>query len=463
MQAAQILAGYTLGGADLLRRAMGKKIQAEMDAQRDMFVKGCATHNAIPAEQANAIFDQIAKFAGYGFNKSHAAAYAVIAYWTGWLKANYPVEFMAASMTLDLGNTDKLAIFKQELDRMETVILPPDVNESLPEFKVEKEAIRYALGALKGVGEHAMEALVAERAKNGPYKDLRDFATRLDSGTLNRRQVEQLAAAGAFETLNPVRSQVHDYADSLLRYAASLKEERESGQNSLFGDASDGGGLAMPPLPPVPEWEPLERLKKEFDAVGFYLSAHPLDTKAGQLETMGIVPFAQVEERLAHRSSAMLDMAGVLLKKQIKVSAKGNKFAFLQLSDSTGVYEVTLFSETLDRAKPFLEAGEALLVKAIAEQKEEQIRFTVQDVQPLDSALSSKIKEVHMTLCDPFCVPNVKALLDQAGPGRAKIVLFVCLRKGLRAEVILPGRWSFPAETRNAFQRMAGVEELGEF
>ncbi len=462
MQAAQLLAGYTLGGADLLRRAMGKKIKEEMDRQRDMFVKGCAAHNDIPSEQANAIFDQIAKFAGYGFNKSHAAAYAVIAYWTGWLKANYPVEFMAASMTLDLGNTDKLAVFKQDLDRAGIDLLLPDVNLSLPEFKVEEGAVRYALAALKGVGEHAMEELIAERDKGGPYKDLQDFANRLDSGTLNRRQLEQLASAGAFECLNPNRAQVNDYAEALLRYAQNQREERESGQNSLFGDAGGGDGLAMPPLPDMHDWDPLERLKKEFDAVGFYLSAHPLDTKAGQLEGMGIVPMARVEEKLAHRSSALVEMAGVLLKKQVKVSAKGNKFAFLQLSDSTGVYEVTLFSDTLARVKDMLEPGTGLLLKVMVEQREEQLRYTVQMIQPLDEALAGKVKEVHVTLDDPAPVPVMKELLEAEGGGRVQVKIFTDAKPGIPVELTLPGRWNFSPDIRNTLIRTAGVKEVRE-
>ncbi|MBU0860014.1 MAG: DNA polymerase III subunit alpha, partial [Alphaproteobacteria bacterium] len=219
MQAAQALAGYTLGGADLLRRAMGKKIKEEMDAQREMFVKGAAEHNNVPAEQAEYIFEQINKFAGYGFNKSHAAAYALIAYWTAWLKANYPVQFMAASMTLDMQNTDKLAVFKQELDRMGVPLLPPDVNLSGVDFVVEGEAIRYALAALKGVGEGAMQAVVAARKAGGAFKDLYDLTGRIDAGVMNKRQFEQLAAAGAFDSLNDNRAQVYGAAEILLRYA----------------------------------------------------------------------------------------------------------------------------------------------------------------------------------------------------------------------------------------------------
>ena len=235
MQAAQALSGYTLGGADLLRRAMGKKIKEEMDSQREMFVKGAKEHNNVPEKQANHIFDQIAKFAGYGFNKSHAAAYALIAYQTAWLKAQYPVEFMAASMTLDAGNTEKLSVFKQELDAMGLDLLPPDINESLPEFRVQDGAVRYALAALKGVGEQAMKELVAERNANGKFANMEDLANRMPQGVMNKRQYEKLVSAGVFDSLVPVRSCLQEGAEAYLRYIQSLAEEKASGQVSLFG------------------------------------------------------------------------------------------------------------------------------------------------------------------------------------------------------------------------------------
>src|SRR5881275_615827 len=275
MQIAQVLAGYTLGGADLLRRAMGKKIQSEMDAQRKTFVEGAVARGVAPGK-AEQIFDQMAKFAGYGFNKSHAAAYALVAYQTAYLKANYPVEFLAASMTLDLGNTDKLNHFRQELDRLGVALLPPDINRSDVTFAVEtdpktgKPAIRYALAAVKGVGAQAMRDLVAERAAHGPYKDLFDFARRLDTKSFNRRQFENLVKAGAFECLNPNRAQSFATADLLLREASRTAEERQDGQHTLFGQAdfADMGFAARPALPVIPDWPPVERLQFEFEAIG---------------------------------------------------------------------------------------------------------------------------------------------------------------------------------------------------
>src|SRR5207237_6714332 len=291
MQIAQVLAGYTLGGADLLRRAMGKKIQSEMDAQRKTFVEGAVARGVAPGK-AEQIFDQMAKFAGYGFNKSHAAAYALVAYQTAYLKANYPVEFLAASMTLDLGNTDKLNHFRQELGRLGIALLPPDINRSEVVFAVEtdpktgKPAIRYALAAVKGVGPQAMHELVAERVRNRPFKDLFDFARRLDARSFNRRQFENLVKAGAFDGLNPNRAQSFAAAELLLRQASRAAEERETRQENMVAGI-DHGFAARPSLPVVADWEPVERLQNEFDAIGFYLSSHPLDPYATSLQRAG--------------------------------------------------------------------------------------------------------------------------------------------------------------------------------
>lgn len=463
MQAAQALSGYTLGGADLLRRAMGKKIQAEMDAQRQMFIDGAVEHSQLTPARASEIFDQIDKFAGYGFNKSHAAAYALISYWTGWLKANYPVEFMAASMTLDTGNTDKLAVFKQELDKMGIPLLPPDINKSEVEFAVEGNAVRYALSALKGIGVQAMHVLVAQRRENGEYKSLADLASRIDAGVMNKRQFEHLAAAGAFDSFKIKRAQAFGAAETLLRHAQSLGQERASGQTSLFGGPSDSGASMMPDLPDIYEWDPLEKLAHEFDAVGFYLSAHPLDTKAAQLERMNIISTAAVHEMVTQRGSAMVDMAGVLLKKNIKVSQKsGNKFAFLQLSDASGIFEVMLFSETLSRARDYLEEGKTLLLKVMAEQRDEQIRFTAQDVKPLDDALASRLKEVHIHLSSDKPLSQLDQLLKTEGRGRVGIKVFVPVREGLLAEISLPGQWNFSAAARNALLKSSGIEGIQE-
>ncbi|MFP5514053.1 MAG: DNA polymerase III subunit alpha, partial [Alphaproteobacteria bacterium] len=386
MQIAQVLSGYSLGGADLLRRAMGKKIKEEMDNQRKIFCDG-AEARGVKADLASMIFDQVMKFAGYGFNKSHAAAYALVAYHTAYLKANHPVEFMAASMTLDLGNTDKLNVFRQELARLRVKLLTPDINRSDSIFGVEQlpdgtKAVRYALAAVKGVGQPAMKAVVEERRRNGPFKSLFDFARRLDLKTINKRQLENLACAGAFDGLNPNRAQVHAALETIIRYAQAEAAERDSGIGNLFGGG--GGGLPEPDLPKVKDWEPLEKLKHEFGAIGFYLSAHPLDAYSGPLGRMKVVRSADLANVAKAGGMTRRAMAGIIVSKKEKTSKSGNRFAFVELSDAAGGYEVTLFSEILAANRALLEPGNAVLLTVDVQLNGEEIRLTCQEIKPLE-------------------------------------------------------------------------------
>ncbi len=462
MQAAQELAGYTLGGADLLRRAMGKKIKEAMDAERVKFVAGAKEHSGIDEKRANEIFDLLAKFAGYGFNKSHAAAYALIAYWTAWLKANHPVEFMAASMTLDLHNTDKLSVFRQDLLEQGIELLPPDVNASSAEFSVEDGKIRYALAALKGVGEQAMRLLVEERAQNGPYKSIEDLTSRLDTKVLNKRQLERLVHAGAFDSLEPNRARVFNGIERMIAHAHALADERESGQSSLFGGESgvSAGALELPDSQP---WDPLEKLQYEFEAVGFYLSAHPLDTKAEQLKRLNIYTMADVAEELANKNAAAVKMAGVLIKKQEKVSAKsGKKYAFLHVSDPSGVFEVTAFSETLAAARDYLETGQTLLLNVSAEQREDQIRFTAQSIERLDGRLERTLEEVRVHVSEKDCLPQLQTLLQTEGRGSLRMTIMVDAPDGECVLIRIPGKWNFSSAARQAIRHARGVIEVAE-
>lgn len=465
MQAAQLLAGYTLGGADMLRRAMGKKIKEEMDNQRAIFVEGAGKHSDVKPERAVEIFEIIEKFAGYGFNKSHAAAYALVAYQTAWLKANYPVEFMAASMTLDMGNTDKLAVFKQALQEMKIPLLLPDINKSLVDFKVENGAIRYALAAVKGVGVQAMETVLAERHNNGEFKNLEDFLKRMDSRTLNKRQFENLVAAGAFDTIHPIRAQLFEGAESLVHYAAALAEERKSAQNSLFAmEETASADLVSHHLPQVTEWSPLEKLSNEFSAIGFYLSAHPLDSKMAQLERMRIIRYSEVAQKLADRPMLRVQLAGVLLRKAEKISQKsGNKFAFLTLSDTSGVYEVLLFSEVLTRSREFLEVGKSILLSADVEMKDDALRLTVQDVKPLDEMLIDKVHEVALTLEHSNAMEALKKALTTAGEGKSAVTITIlspAVDKMIKLR--LPGLYNFSPDLRDELYRLNGLKKLQE-
>ena len=467
MQAAQVLAGYTLGGADLLRRAMGKKIKSEMDAQRAIFVEGCKKHNNIDEGLAGSIFDQIEKFAGYGFNRAHSAAYGLIAFQTAYLKCHFPVEFMAATMTQDMGNTDKLAVIRQELQRMGITLLPPDINKSIPRFSVEfmadgSKSIRYALAALKGVGEEAMKRVLAEREENGPFSDIYDFARRLDTKVINKRQMESLAAAGAFDAMIENRAVALAGVETLLRYAAAHAEEKASGQESLFG----GGGaesLPEPALPQADKWEPLEGLRHEFEAVGFYLSAHPLDNMATQLERLRVVPSSQVQAALNASPSNRLRMAGIVVRKQERTSQKGNRFAFVQVSDPYGVFEMMVFSELLNAAREHLEAGTPILLSVDVDRKnEDELRFLAQSIEPLTSAVQSVTRQVIVEMQTPEAVAQVKAMLDNTGGGRVKVQVTADAGKGRTVTLELPGYYTIHEDTPRQLRAIRGVGEVRE-
>jgi DNA polymerase-3 subunit alpha len=463
MQIAQVLSGYTLGGADLLRRAMGKKIKAEMDAQRALFVKG-AEERGVKAAKADEIFDQVAKFAGYGFNKSHAAAYALVAYQTAWLKANHPVEFLAASMTLDLGNTDKLNVFRQELNRLGVKLLPPDVNRSGVAFTVERlrdgsSAIRYALAAVKGVGALAMEALVAEREKGGAYKDLFDFARRLDTKTFNRRQFESLVKAGAFECLNPNRQQSFAAIEMLLRHATVAAEERTSQQVSLFG-GMDAPSVRNPPLPLMDDWPPIERLQHEFEAIGFYLSSHPLDAYGKSLERIGVTRVVDLPTRLAAGGSTRHKLAGIVVGRKERTSARGNRFAFVQMSDASGLYEVMLFAETLGQARALLDSGAPLLVTVDVRAEEENLRLTASRVEPLDGAVAHAAAGLKVFLAQETALKGLKGIIARDGVGKGRVTVIVPLDPAREVEIALPGGYRIGPGIRAAVKSLPGVLEV---
>ncbi|MGE5147648.1 MAG: DNA polymerase III subunit alpha [Candidatus Eiseniibacteriota bacterium] len=471
MQIAQTLSGYSLGGADVLRRAMGKKNKAEMEAQRQRFVEG-AVERKVPKSKASAIFDLVDKFAGYGFNKSHAAAYALVAYQTGYLKANYPVEFFAASMTLDLSNTDKLNGFRQELDRIGVRVLAPDINASDAEFVVEtdaegKGAIRYALAALKNVGLPAMKALVAERGQNGRYGNLGDFARRVDTTVINKRQMESLVAAGAFDGLNRNRRQLFDGIDIVLRHAAASATERGSAQTNLFGGGGGDGPAETPDLalPGVPDWPPADRLRQEFEAIGFYLSAHPLDVYDDRLGRMGVKSFQAMRQELREGSAVRVKLAGAVLNKKERTSARGSRMAFVMMSDRSGAYEVTVFSEVLGSGRELieraLETGAPLLVTADARLEGDLLRLTAQGIQPLDEAAAAGMAGLRVYIADAHALDSLQHIVERQNRGRGRMNAVV-VADDREIEIALPGQYALSPAVRAAIKAIPGIAHVEE-
>ena len=420
MQIAQVMAGYSLGGADLLRRAMGKKIAEEMAKERPKFVAG-ALASGVDEAKASEVFDLLEKFANYGFNKSHAAAYAVVSYQTAWLKANHPVEFMAGVMNCDIHLTDKLGVYAEEVRRnLDIEIVPPCVNRSEARFTVENGKIHYGLGALKNVGTEAMRLIVAARKVEGadkPFVTLFDLARRADLKRVGKRPLEMLARAGAFDVLDPNRARVLDSLDALVSYSAAIHDQRSSAQVSLFGEAGDD--LPEPRLSPVGDWLPSERLGEEHKAIGFYLSGHPLDDYRPALKRKGVLTLEEVTKKAA-RTPLIAKMAGTVSSRQERKSARGNRFAFVGLSDPTGLYEVTLFSDTLDAARDHLETGANVVVTVEANMEAEQLKLLARSVAPVDSVVADAGgMALKVYLSEAGAAETVATLLAKAA-GQAK-------------------------------------------
>ncbi|TVV75615.1 DNA polymerase III subunit alpha [Sphingomonas solaris] len=472
MQAAQVLAGYTLGGADLLRRAMGKKIKAEMDAQRAIFVEGSATAHRIPAGKANELFDLIDKFAGYGFNKSHAAAYALIAYQTAWLKAHHKPEFFAASMCYDMALTDKLAVWVDDMRRAEVPALAPCINASEAEFSVEDGGVRFALGALKGVGEKAMEQLVTERRTKGRFADLDDFAGRVDPKLLNRRQLEALAGAGAFDGISPERARVFAGAETILSEASRITGDRERGQGGLFG--GDAGGDAHVRLPAAEHWSIAERMAAEKEAFGFYFSAHPTDRYkhlasghgALTFSELASLPIAPPEPRGEWSASGRpaaptVSMSALVEEAKWRTSARGRRYLMATLSDASGQFVATCFddevSEDLEAAAKV--GGCALMtVELDRREGEETPRVTVRRVQPFESLASNAKLVLELETDDPHAIERVAAIIGAARGGRGEMRLRALLPDGGTAEMLLGRDFLLDAELAARIERVPGMQ-----
>jgi DNA polymerase-3 subunit alpha len=470
MQIAQEMAGYSLGGADLLRRAMGKKIQQAMDDERPKFLKGAAEHG-VDEDKALEVWNLLDKFANYGFNKSHAAAYAVVSYQTAWLKANHPVEFMAAVMNCDMHLTEKLAVYKGEVDRMGIEVMAPCVNRSGARFEVSEGRILYALGALKNVGAEAMRLIVEARRTEGgekPFATLYDFARRVDLKRVGKRPLEMLARSGAFDALDRNRHRVLRSLDALVAYSAAIHEQKGSAQVSLFGEA--GEDLPEPRLPDAEDWMPAARLAEEHHALGFYFSGHPLDDYMSALKRKGVLSYVEVEERAA-RGDFVTWMAGAVSQRQERKSQRGTRFAFVGLSDPTGTYEVMVFSEALEAARHMLEPGTNVRVQVKVETQDGQVRLRAETVQLVDEAVAAEARGFRVFVNDcaaPASVAQLLARVASDGTPSPRGPVYICAmapdfpRGAAEVEALVGEGLPVSPQIKGALKSLPGVVTVEE-
>ena len=459
MEVAKVLAGYSLGDADLLRRAMGKKIKSEMDAQRERFVSGAA-QGGLDKAKSNEIFDLLAKFADYGFNKSHAAAYALVAFQTAYLKANFPVEFLAASMTLDLDNTDKLSEFRREAQRLGFKVVPPSINRSGVVFDVKYDAegtgsILYALAAVKGVGRQAIESIVEARGDK-PFKDLADFARRINPRMVNKRILENLIAAGAFDELEPDRARAAASIDAMMSLAQQSHEAANGGMSDMFGGV--GAADVQLRIPSYEPWPAAIKLQKEYDAVGFFLSGHPLDEYGDLLRKLRVQTWVEFS-RSVKAGNSVGRVAATVLDRQERRTKSGNKMGILTLSDQTGHFEAIIFSEGLQRLREVLEPGTAVVLMLQAGLEGEDVRARIGMAEPLEEAISKHQKGMRIFLRDERPIASVYERLRARGEGEVSLVLI--LDDGDReVEVKLPGKYMATPQIAGALRAVPGVVDV---
>jgi DNA polymerase-3 subunit alpha len=457
MQAAQVLGGYTLGGADLLRRAMGKKKVEEMAKQRETFVKGCARVNNIPAPKANQVFDLLEKFAGYGFNKSHAAAYAIVAYQTAYLKANYPVEFLCAMMTNDMGDTDKLSQYIAESRTMGIDVLPPDVNESqvyfAPAFQdraetppvthsgsangssqdtasLDKEqlVIRFGLAAIKGVGEVAVQALLKARAEGGKFTTLANMCERVDGRTVNRKGLEGLIKSGACDCFGQTRATLFANMDRALARAASIISDRERGQSSLFGMLEDKAEVPQETAASLPEWPDHELLAHEKELLGFYVTGHPLTPYAEILKKYALsntAGLAQLQNR------ALTRIGGLIAAVQNGISKKSGKpYSMVTLEDLEGSVQVLCMNENYEKYRELLTPGNALLVIGEVNTGDDKPKIFPQEIMALEDAPRRYTRQVHLRLQTAHLKPeHLDSIRDLVAAHSGKCPMFLCFQR----------------------------------
>ncbi|MGF0536407.1 DNA polymerase III subunit alpha [Agrobacterium sp. ES01] len=455
MQIAQVLSGYSLGEADLLRRAMGKKIKEEMDKQRARFVDG-AVKNGVLKPQADLIFDLLAKFANYGFNKSHAAAYAIVSYQTAYMKAHYPVEFLASSMTYEMSNTDKINDFRQDAGRIGIKVVPPSVQTSFRKFEPGDNSIFYSLAALKGVGEACVDHIVEVRGDT-PFASIEDFCLRIDPKQINRRVFESLIAAGAFDCFGVDRAQLVASLDRIIGYAQRAQENKVSGQSDMFGSGGASGPekIALPAFSP---WTPSDKLMREFQVLGFYLSAHPLDAYKSLLEKLRVQTFGEFSGAVKQGAVAGR-LAGTVISKQERKTRTGNKMGIVVFSDPSGQFEAVLFSEGLNQFRDLLETGKSLVITVQADERPEGIGLRIQTAQSLEEKSVQMQKALRVFVRDSGPLKSVATHLNAKGDG---LVSFVVIKEeGVREiEVELTDKFRLSPEIAAALRSVPGVVDV---
>ena len=453
MQIAQLLSGYSLGEADMLRRAMGKKIKAEMDAQRVRFREG-AGPQGVSEGLADTIFDLLAKFANYGFNKSHAAAYAWVSYQTAYLKQHFPHEFYAASMTLDMAQTDKLADFRREASKKGIEVVPPCINRSEVVFSVKDDRIHYGLSAVKGVGRAMAEHIVEVRG-DVPFKDLGDFARRVDPRVLSKRTLETLVNAGAFDALAPRREIAFAAIDAVIGTAQALTSDRSSGQVSMF-DSVEEEPFRLPAG--VPVWDSTERADRELAAIGFHLSAHPLDAYADLFDKMRVQKWSDFERAVKDGAGAGR-LAGTISSRNDRRTRKGTPMMILTLSDQSGSYEVIAFSEQISQYGSILQPGVSVMLNVGADERADGISLRLMSAELIDGLAERVDRRLTVFAADAKALGSIGAQLKKGGNGTVSLVV---IRDGgaREYEIELPGKYAVSDQVAGGIKALDGVTDV---
>ncbi len=462
MGVARELSGYSDGEADLLRRAMGKKIQKEMNAQKQRFINGCINKD-ITSNEAHTIFELLSKFADYGFNKSHAAAYALIAFQTAYLKTHYPIEFFAASMSLDINNTDKISIFQQELIRLKIKLAPPSINYSGPNFLRNNDSILYALGAIKNVGIESMKDLYNERNENGNFQDLNDFINRNNTSVINKKTIEALSCAGAFDEFNVSRAAVFNQAPEIVKYHKSKNSNSIDLQKDMFGDIH----ISSFKLTEEEEWKSNYKLMKEYEMLGFYLSGHPLVTHKKNYKSLMLREYSEIKENSELHNQKDLLLGGTLLSKKEKRSARGNNYAFLNFSDMSSIFELIIFESNLRKYRELLLEGESFVLGVDFSSQNGSLRgelkkvFSFEEVQKLNKTnnFNNKVKDkinnqtLKIYADRSFSKDELAKLNWVKGHNKIEIIINNQLLK-------IPGEFTITSEMIDKMKNLNGVMKI---